>query len=379
MRRSADIDALQQVLSAALGSREPVCSLARLGRDADAFAALDPAVLERPTLVGGGSPYHPTSPVPAPHTLDELARRADELNVAQILVPNVRRSDDTGALRAAGLVPLATQSECVVRLPGEVDEVLRARVGAGRLHDLRRHHHAVSCDITWERIPLTELDGNPWAKDAFVELHRRRTERHGGQQNLYNADALDALAHGALADRTEMLVRRSEKTVVQAGLITTSHNGRGLYYLTQATDHDDPAARNNLHVATLYELYCHARRSGLEWVHLGRGTPIACARSEPICSSPSTTGCGPPASPPRLPRERNRRCRSSRLPPSRAYRSRARPASARCRGSTRSTCPATPVRSWAPRPSIPTSIWQSWPTPTSVRSRRCPAMTVSMR
>ncbi|MEV5776140.1 aminotransferase class I/II-fold pyridoxal phosphate-dependent enzyme [Streptomyces antimycoticus] len=271
MRRSADIDALQQVLSAALGSREPVCSLARLGRDADAFAALDPAVLERPTLVGGGSPYHPTSPAPAPHTLDELARRADEVNVAQILVPNVRRSDDTGALRAAGLVPLATQSECVVRLPGEVDEVLRARVGAGRLHDLRRHHHAVSCDITWERIPLTELDGNPWAKDAFVELHRRRTERHGGQQNLYNADALDALAHGALADRTEMLVRRSEKTVVQAGLITTSHNGRGLYYLTQATDHDDPAARNNLHVATLYELYCHARRSGLEWVHLGRG------------------------------------------------------------------------------------------------------------
>ncbi len=176
----------------------------------------------------------------------------------------MRRGDDTGALRAAGLVPLATESECVVRLPGDVDEILRARIGAGQLHDLRRHHHAVSCDVTWERIPLTELDGGAWAKDAFVELHRRRTE-------LYNADALDALAHGALADRTEMLVRRSEKTVVQAGLITTSHNGRGLYYLTQAIAHDDPAARHNLHLATLYELYRHARRSGLEWVHLGRG------------------------------------------------------------------------------------------------------------
>ncbi|MGW5689415.1 hypothetical protein ACWEWX_00175, partial [Streptomyces asiaticus] len=51
MRRSADIDALQQVLSAALGSPDPVCALARLDQGTGAFAALDTAVLERPTLV----------------------------------------------------------------------------------------------------------------------------------------------------------------------------------------------------------------------------------------------------------------------------------------------------------------------------------------
>ncbi|MFD8331306.1 aminotransferase class I/II-fold pyridoxal phosphate-dependent enzyme [Streptomyces solisilvae] len=271
MRRSADIDALQHVLSAALGSGAPVCPLARLGHDTGSFAALDPAVLERPTLIGGGAPYHPSSPAPTPHALDELVRRAEELDVAQILVPHVRRGDDTGALRAAGFVPLAIESEGVVRLTGDVDEVLRARVGAERLQDLRRRDLALSREATWERIPLSELDGSPWARDAFVRLHQRRVGRDGGHGCLYNAEALDALARGALADRTEMLLRRGEKTVVQAGLIAMSHTGRGIYSLTQAVDHDDPAARRDLRAATVYRLCLDARRSGLEWVHLGRG------------------------------------------------------------------------------------------------------------
>ncbi|AGP60999.1 pyridoxal phosphate-dependent aminotransferase [Streptomyces rapamycinicus] len=271
MRRSADIDALQHVLSAALGSPDPVCSLRRLDRGTGAFVALDAAVVERPTLVGGGSPYHPSSPAPSRHALDELVRRAETLGVPQILVPNVRRSDDTSALRAAGLVPVAAQSECVVRLTGEVDEILRTRIGAERLDGLRRRDREVSLGVTWERIRLSELDGSPWARDAFVTLHRRQAERHDGHANLYNADALDVLAHGPLADRTELLVRRQQDAVVQAGLITTSHNGRGIYSLTQAIDHDDPAARDGLFAASVYRLYLHARRSGLEWVHLGRG------------------------------------------------------------------------------------------------------------
>ncbi|NSC20061.1 aminotransferase class I/II-fold pyridoxal phosphate-dependent enzyme [Streptomyces albus subsp. chlorinus] len=271
MRRSADIDALQHALCAALGSRAPVCTLARLGQDTGALAALDPAVLDRPTLVHGGAPYGPSSPAPAPHALNALLRRAETLHAPQVLVPHVRRTDDTGPLRAAGFVPLATAPECVVRLTGEVDDVLRARVGPARLRDLRRRHHAVSRDLTWERIRLSRLDAKPWARDAFVELHRRRAEHHGGGHNPYTADALDALASGVLADRTEMFVRRRGNAVVQAGLVTVAHNGRGLYHLTQAVDHDDPAAGRNLYVASLYRLYLDARHSGLRWVHLGRG------------------------------------------------------------------------------------------------------------
>lgn len=292
MRRPSDLDALQQVLRAALGSAEPVVPLARLGQDARAFGALDPAVLARPTLIGGGYLYSPTSPVPAPHALAELVRRAEALDVRQILVPGVRRSDDTRALRAAGLAPVPADPECVVRLTGEVDDVLRTRVGADRLRDVRRRHHAVSQDTTWERIGLRDLDGKPWARAAFADLHRRQAERrqqaehgqqvdHGpqaadqpqddGRHHPYNADALDALARGALADRTEMFVRRRDDTVVQVGLTTTSHNGRGVYCLTQAIDHEDAAVRDDLYEATLYQLYADARTSGLEWVHLGRG------------------------------------------------------------------------------------------------------------
>ncbi|MGO4755405.1 aminotransferase class I/II, partial [Streptomyces sp. 2MCAF27] len=84
MRRSADIDAFEQVLCAALGSRAPVFSLARLGQGARAFADLEPAVLDRPTLVGGGSLHNPTNPAPTPHAIDELVRRAEELGVSQI-------------------------------------------------------------------------------------------------------------------------------------------------------------------------------------------------------------------------------------------------------------------------------------------------------
>lgn len=276
MRRSADIDALEQVLCAALGSRAPVCSLARLGQGARAFADLDPAVLERPTLVAGGAPYLPTSPAPTPHALEELLRRAEALDVSQILVPGVRRSDDTGPLRAAGLVPVAAESECVVRLPrepaaGALDDVLRERLGAQQLGELRRRHEEVSRDVTWEHIPLSDLDGKPWARDAFVELHQRQAERDEGHDNLYNADALDVLARGVLADRTEMFVCRRENTVAGAGLITRSHNGRGLYVLTQALGHDDPDARRDFSLASAYRLYLHARHSGLDWVHLGRG------------------------------------------------------------------------------------------------------------
>ncbi|MGI5350635.1 pyridoxal phosphate-dependent aminotransferase [Streptomyces sp. CA-250714] len=272
MRRSADIDALQHMLCAALGSREPVCSLDRLGPGADAFAALDPEVLKRPTLLGGGASYAPTNPAPTAHALDALLQRAETLDVPQILVPNVRRSDDTHALRAAGFVPVAGGTECVVRLTGdgELDDLLRTRVGAGQLRDLRRRHHTLSCGVTWERIRLSELHERPWARTAFVELHQRQAERHG-HDNLYNTDGLDALSHGPLADRTEMVVRRGEDTVVQAGLITKSHNGRGVYYLTQAIEYGDPAACRDLYAAFLYGLCVDARRSGLEWVHLGRG------------------------------------------------------------------------------------------------------------
>lgn len=298
MRRPTDLDALQQVLRAALGTAEPVSCLAELGQDAEAFAALDPAVRARPTLIGGGSLYHPTSPVPTPQALADLVRRAEALDVHQILVPGVRRTDDTRALRAAGLAPVAADPECVVRLTGEVDDVLRTRVGADRLRDVRRRHHAVSQEATWERIRLRDLEGKPWARAAFVELHQRQAEQKqqaerkqraadqpqakdqpqaadqhegGGRFTPYNADALDALARGALADRTEMFVRRRDDTVVQVGLTITSHNGRGVYCLTQAIDHDDPAVRDDLYVATLYQLYADARTSGLEWVHLGRG------------------------------------------------------------------------------------------------------------
>ncbi|WJV44199.1 aminotransferase class I/II-fold pyridoxal phosphate-dependent enzyme [Streptomyces flavofungini] len=275
MRRPCDLDALQQVLCAALGSADPVALLAQLGQDTEAFTPLDPAVRERPTLIGGGCLYGPTSPVPTPHALAELVRRAEALDAHQILVPGVRRSDDTSALRAAGLVPVPAAPECVVRLTGEVDDVLRTRVGADRLRDVRRRHHAVSQETTWERIRLRDIDGKPWARAAFADLHRRQAERrreHGQHgDHVYNAAALDALAHGALADRTELFLRRRGDTVVQAGLTTASHNGRGVYCLTQAIDHEDAAVRDDLYVATLYQLYADARTSGLEWVHLGRG------------------------------------------------------------------------------------------------------------
>ncbi|WP_328972324.1 aminotransferase class I/II-fold pyridoxal phosphate-dependent enzyme [Streptomyces sp. NBC_00239] len=271
MRRASDIDALEQVLCAALGSGAPVCSLARLDHLSGAFAALDPEVVERPTLIGGGALYNPTSPAPGHDVLDALVRRAHALGAEQIVVPHVRRVDDTRALRAAGFVPVPAGDESVVRLTGDVDEALRTRIGARRLRDLRRRHHALGREVSWERIPLTGLGDKPWAREAFLELHRDHAERHGGSYNPYDAEALDALAAGPLAGRAELLVRRHMDVTVQAGLLMRSHNGRGVYYLTQAIRHGHPAALRNVYVATFYGLYLDARRDGLDWVHLGRG------------------------------------------------------------------------------------------------------------
>ncbi|MCT2591529.1 aminotransferase class I/II-fold pyridoxal phosphate-dependent enzyme [Streptomyces sp. N2-109] len=273
MRRSTDIDALQHVLCAALGSPAPVCSPAQLETAAEEFAALEPAALKRPTLMGGAL-YSPTSPAPTGRTLGALLRRAEELDVRQVLVPHVRRSDDTRALRAAGFVPFAADTECVLRLTGDVDDLLRNRMGTEELDDLRRRHHAAAQEVTWERVRLSELDGADGAdgaRDAFVELHQRQAESGGGRRNPYTAEALDALAQGALGERTEILVRRRKDSVVQAGLVTTSHNGRGLYSLTQAMDPDDPVMDNGLCAVTLYGLCLDAQRSGLDWLHLGRG------------------------------------------------------------------------------------------------------------
>ncbi|MCN9241641.1 aminotransferase class I/II-fold pyridoxal phosphate-dependent enzyme [Streptomyces sp. RY43-2] len=259
MRRPADIDALRQALCAALGSVEPVCSLSQLALGEGVFT--DDDILHRPTLVTGAAGYGPTSPAPTAHDVDALVRRAEEAGAAQILVPGVRRTDDTGALRAAGFVPVAAGAECVVRLNGDVDELLRGRLGAERLDDLRRRGRVVSDDLTWERIPLSGLDKSPWARDAFADLH-------GG---LFDAAALQALEHSRLADRAELLVRRRGENVVQAGLLVGSHSGRGLYCLALATDRDDPAARHDLHAVSLYQVYVDAHRDGLDWVHLGRG------------------------------------------------------------------------------------------------------------
>ncbi|ATL25531.1 aminotransferase class I/II-fold pyridoxal phosphate-dependent enzyme [Streptomyces formicae] len=273
MRRPIDIDALRRVLCAALGTDAPVCTPARLGVEVGACTA----PTERPTLVGGAAPYAPTTPAPTPQALDALIEQARSLGVAQLLVPHVRRTDDPGALRAAGFVPVAADSECVVRLTEDVDVLLRGRVGADRLRELRAHHEAVSQDLTWERIPLSELTAHGWARDAFVALHRRVAERAGHGPTPYNADALDALAHGAPADRAELLVRRrkevadAEDAVVQVALLVESHTGRGIYHLAGAVGHHDPVARESLEDATLYRLCLDARSSGLEWVHLGSG------------------------------------------------------------------------------------------------------------
>lgn len=263
MRRTADIDALQDVLCAALGSREPVCSLGHLAQDTAAFATLDPAVVERPTLVSGGAPYAPTGPVPARPALDELLGRAKALGVPQVLVPQVRRSDDTSALRRAGFVPVAVDPECVFRVAGDVDEALRTRVGADRLGELRRRRAEAAREVRWERVPLRGLGRRAGVREAFVALHE--------DTGLYTADALDALARGPLAERTEMLVARRGSTVVQAGLLTRSHNGRGVYCLALATHDEGPGAARDLQEAGLYGVYLDAQRSGLAWVHLGRG------------------------------------------------------------------------------------------------------------
>ncbi|MFJ2766662.1 aminotransferase class I/II-fold pyridoxal phosphate-dependent enzyme [Streptomyces sp. NPDC087300] len=279
MRRPIDIDALQQVLCAALGSAAPVCTPAQLGLDTGPFAALGAAVADRPTLVGGAAPYAPTSPAPTPEALDALTERARSLGVDQLLVPHVRRTDDPGALRAAGFVPVAAGSECVVRLTEDVDDLLRGRVGADRLRALREQHKTVSQDVTWERVRLSELGAHGWARDAFEALHGRAAERRGSGRRLHDAEALDALAQAAPADRTELLVRRrkevadAKEAVVQVALLVESHTGRGIYHLAGAVADDAPVARDHLEEATLYRLFLDARRAGLEWVHLGPGDP----------------------------------------------------------------------------------------------------------
>ncbi|MFH8440077.1 pyridoxal phosphate-dependent aminotransferase [Streptomyces sp. NPDC018026] len=293
MRRATDTAELRRVLCAALGSTDPVCSPARLGLKDDALAGTD--AMHRPTLVAGAAWYGPTSPAPTVAEIDALVRRARESAAEQILVPGVRRTDDTGALRAAGFVPVAAGSECVTRLGGDVDELLRGRLGAGRVDDLRRSSRAVSEELTWERIPLTGLDDTPWAPDVTPwapdvtpwapddtpwapddtpwALDAASTGPDGG---LLGPAALKALAQGPLAARAELLVRRrADAGVVQAGLLLGSHSGRGLYCLALAADRDDPAARHDLHAAFLHRLYTDARGAGLDWVHLGRGEPDA--------------------------------------------------------------------------------------------------------
>lgn len=271
MRRPVDIAALQHALRAALGTDDPVCAPSRLGVDGGPFDALGPVAAERPTLVGGAAPYGPTSPVPAPEALDALIRRAKDLDVPQILVPHVRRTDDSGALGAAGFVPVAAGSECVVRLTEDVDAFLRARVGDDRLGELHAVHDEVSRDVTWERVPLRELAAHGWAREAFAALHRRSGGSDADRGGPYNARALEALSHGALADRTELLVRRRDDTVVQVALLVRSHNGRGVYLVAPAVADDDAVARDDLHAATVYRLHLDSRSSGLDWVHLGPG------------------------------------------------------------------------------------------------------------
>ncbi|MFJ1700806.1 pyridoxal phosphate-dependent aminotransferase [Streptomyces sp. NPDC088252] len=265
MRRESDVTELRRVLCAALESGRPVGAPGRLGLLHEWFTRADVSDPQRPTLIGG-VPHGPSSPAPSPLAVNELMSKANELGLKQILVPYVRRTDDTGPLRTAGFVVAAAGSEGLVTLPGEVADVLGSRVGEQRLGELRARHDEYR-ELSWELIRLGDLPRQPAAREAFAALH----QQEGGRGALWSAEALDALAQGTLADRTDLLVRRRGCHVVQAGLLVRSHNGRGIYSLTQALAPDAPAARQALYEASLYELYLHARRTGLEWVHLGPG------------------------------------------------------------------------------------------------------------
>ncbi|MFD7814394.1 pyridoxal phosphate-dependent aminotransferase [Streptomyces sp. NPDC059785] len=265
MRRHADVTELRRVLCAGSESGLPAGRPDRLGLHPEGSAPADGWDPERPTLLGG-VPQGPSSPAPGPLAVTALREQAARSGIGQILVPYVRRSDDTGPLRAAGFTAVAAGSEGLVRLPGEVADVLRGRVGERRFGELRARH-AEHRELSWEPTGLGDLSGRPEAREAFAALHRRET----GRGALWTAEALDALARGPLADRTELLLRRRGGDVVQAGLLVRSYNGRGIHSLTQALAPDTAAARQALYEASLYELYLHARRTGLEWVHLGPG------------------------------------------------------------------------------------------------------------
>ncbi|AUX24087.1 aminotransferase class I/II [Sorangium cellulosum] len=277
MRSRRDIQALLDALLGGLEPPRPVVELARLPHVAGVYP-IPPAasrVLALPTLLGAGALLNFSTPAPDAALLGALGEAAAAAGAAQILVPHVRRGEDSRALREAGYARVPAGHECVVRLmdAGDVDELLRARIGARQLRDLRRRERACEAELTWELLRAGDLRDRRAHAEALVALHEEHARRHGGGHNPYNRASLERLLASELAPRIRLVFRAERRggEIVVAGLLLVSALGDGIYYLTQAIRRDHEAARKNLYVSTFYRLYHEARRLRMDWVHLGRG------------------------------------------------------------------------------------------------------------
>ncbi|WP_437669204.1 aminotransferase class I/II-fold pyridoxal phosphate-dependent enzyme [Sorangium sp. So ce131] len=283
MRSRRDIEALRDVFLRGLDPPRPVVELGRLPHVAGGYPVPRAAsrVLALPTLIGAGAVLNFSTPAPSAGRLAALREAAAAAAAAQVLVPHVRRGEDPRALREAGFSSVPAGHECVVRLagatdvddPDEVDALLRARIGARQLRDLRRRERACEAEVTWELLRAGDLRDRRAHLEALVALHEDHARRHGSDHNPYGRASIERLLESALAPRLRLLFRadRRDGAVVVAGLLLVSETGEGIYYMSQAIRRGHEAAQHNLYVSTFYRLYHEARRLRMDWVHLGRG------------------------------------------------------------------------------------------------------------
>jgi hypothetical protein len=228
-----------------------------------------------PTCVFGGCFYNTSSPAPTAPEIEEILAEGEAKGAQQFLVPTIRNSADTAALRERGFLRIPWVVESIFEIERGLDADLERRVRRHRFRSIEKVTLRAEARYPALFYESADIAANPTVLDTVADLHAHNMAKYQHALNFYSAPLLRRLWTSPLGQHLLFCIRSDATSgeAVQASISLVDRPRRQLYHLVHGIHREKIASGYNLFIATVYQVFAYAERNGITTINLGRGAP----------------------------------------------------------------------------------------------------------
>lgn len=225
------------------------------------------------TLVFGGYFFNFSTPQLTDLEIRSALEFGRTRNVGQFLIPTVREDIDESALKSHGFLKIPWFVESIFDIEGDIDSLLRVRIGSKRFRTLKSVVSASNERYTFVWMDLEALKKESGLINKIVELHQQNIKKYNHTVNLYPAEVIHSLLQSSINNNIVVLARyeKSSGALVQVAICMKDTLRKDLFVLVQGRDYEYNPPGQNLYNSLFYECYRYAFEQGLKTIYLGRG------------------------------------------------------------------------------------------------------------